>query len=388
MFCSGQKRSVDFRGGGEMKKIILLLFLLILPITVYADRDGLFDIHYRDTNITEVKNKIKNGADVNAVDEFGRTPLFWAIDYYNENALGIVRYLISQGADVNYVSNDGYTPLMRAVSKNKIGIVSVLLENGADIYHKNIFYENAIQIAYKKDYRDIYNLLRKSIKYDTAHSGKCDNNLLGLFETNNIITIYENEALRDSHSNEKDVTVDFTLLHELIHLFFFNYELFAYRGSRFHQTQMDLIYEYTNENENLSGKSHELLVEVTQKWLSEDNPLELPIMDGYKYRMRNGSLDSNTAIKIKDNIRQVLSNMFSTDELSDSDIYEKTKKVFASLESMDDHESNTKLFVAYIKKQSKHLGVSEDDLFNEISLKIKKESCASEEIISEVKKGL
>ncbi len=371
-----------------MKKIILLLFLLILPITVYADRDGLFDIHYRDTNITEVKNKIKNGADVNAVDEFGRTPLFWAIDYYNENALGIVRYLISQGADVNYVSNDGYTPLMRAVSKNKIGIVSVLLENGADIYHKNIFYENAIQIAYKKDYRDIYNLLRKSIKYDTAHSGKCDNNLLGLFETNNIITIYENEALRDSHSNEKDVTVDFTLLHELIHLFFFNYELFAYRGSRFHQTQMDLIYEYTNENENLSGKSHELLVEVTQKWLSEDNPLELPIMDGYKYRMRNGSLDSNTAIKIKDNIRQVLSNMFSTDELSDSDIYEKTKKVFASLESMDDHESNTKLFVAYIKKQSKHLGVSEDDLFNEISLKIKKESCASEEIISEVKKGL
>ena len=53
--------------------------------------------------VDQITKRMEKGDKVNAYDNYGWTPLMWAV-YYNQ--LNAVRYLISQGADVNYASKD------------------------------------------------------------------------------------------------------------------------------------------------------------------------------------------------------------------------------------------------------------------------------------------
>ena len=71
---------------------------------------------------------IKAGANPNARDVGGRTPLFWAEDPQ------VVSALIQAGADVNAKDNGGETPLFRARNP---AIVSALIQAGADVNAKN-----------------------------------------------------------------------------------------------------------------------------------------------------------------------------------------------------------------------------------------------------------
>jgi ankyrin repeat protein len=82
---------------------------------------------------------IKNGADVDAEDDNGGTPLIRTIDYNNEK---IMDALIKNGADVNYVSKNGefgWTPLIAAVSlsENADKTINFLLGKGAKINGKS-----------------------------------------------------------------------------------------------------------------------------------------------------------------------------------------------------------------------------------------------------------
>lgn len=60
-----------------------------------------------------MKRLIERGADVNAVNDGGWTPLHHAIEKGHEN---VVRMLIGAGANVNVRQNDGWTPLHQAVA--------------------------------------------------------------------------------------------------------------------------------------------------------------------------------------------------------------------------------------------------------------------------------
>lgn len=64
-------------------------------------------------------------ADVNLPDLSGRTPIFYAVEQDKADAL---RTLISLGADVNAQDNNGVTPLMRASAKNCQDCVNILLK--------------------------------------------------------------------------------------------------------------------------------------------------------------------------------------------------------------------------------------------------------------------
>lgn len=82
---------------------------------------------------------IKEGADVNSVNEVnnnqaGQSVLFLACWHNREEC---VMLLIAFGANVNIPDNRGWTPLIISVYHNYINIVSILLENGADIDHKD-----------------------------------------------------------------------------------------------------------------------------------------------------------------------------------------------------------------------------------------------------------
>jgi ankyrin repeat protein len=77
---------------------------------------------------------ISEGADVNAKDDRGKTPLFKAIDVVS---LEIVTLLIEAGADVKAKNDYDWTPLMSAASKSEYPeMVRVLIEAGADVLAK------------------------------------------------------------------------------------------------------------------------------------------------------------------------------------------------------------------------------------------------------------
>ena len=77
----------------------------------------------------EVKRLLEAGADVNAKNEFGSTPLHWACVY---GRLEIARLLLEHGANVNASQQRGGTPLDLACLYQETSIVRLFLEAGAD----------------------------------------------------------------------------------------------------------------------------------------------------------------------------------------------------------------------------------------------------------------
>ena len=72
---------------------------------------------------------IKSGADLEARDHIGMTPLHWAVD---RNDMAAVRLLIRAGARINSKDDDGRSPLHLAVTAGYESIASNLLDMGAD----------------------------------------------------------------------------------------------------------------------------------------------------------------------------------------------------------------------------------------------------------------
>lgn len=84
---------------------------------------------YKIANTTQL---LGQGADVNATDYDGRTPLHSAAA---RDSVDVVRILLDAGADVNVQNNAGETPLYDAVrnaTEGALGITQLLRERGAD----------------------------------------------------------------------------------------------------------------------------------------------------------------------------------------------------------------------------------------------------------------
>ena len=97
-------------------------------------------------DLIKVKTALEKGANPNAKDKHGWTPLHWA-------ALGsnvkIVRVLLKHGADPNAKDKYGWTPLHSVALMGRVDVVKIMLEHGADprIADK----EGHIPLDYAKD---------------------------------------------------------------------------------------------------------------------------------------------------------------------------------------------------------------------------------------------
>jgi ankyrin repeat protein len=92
-----------------------------------AQTDALFRAT-REGNTDMVKSLVSTpGADVNATDERGSTPLLEAARYGHDD---ICRVLIAAGADLKAKDRDGKTALMLAVQGNHDEVVRVLKQAG------------------------------------------------------------------------------------------------------------------------------------------------------------------------------------------------------------------------------------------------------------------
>lgn len=78
--------------------------------------------HKRETDML-----LASGADPNARDRFGHTPIFFARSAY------VAQVLVSHGADVNAKREDGAAPLHRAARTGSRQVARVLVQAGADV---------------------------------------------------------------------------------------------------------------------------------------------------------------------------------------------------------------------------------------------------------------
>jgi len=77
------------------------------------------------------KHLIRGGANLNAQDKNGDTPL-WSSVYHDD--LSTAKMLVGAGADINLKNNDrGETPLFIAAWKAKIDFLNLLMRPGADL---------------------------------------------------------------------------------------------------------------------------------------------------------------------------------------------------------------------------------------------------------------
>ncbi|MEQ8192508.1 MAG: ankyrin repeat domain-containing protein [Candidatus Eremiobacterota bacterium] len=114
---------VEFSNGSKIRKISLRL----------KPPDGRTYLHVAvEMNDKEyVQSLIDKGADVNAKDKFGYTPLFFAATYE------VAELLISHGADINARNYYDLTPLHMSVICNNKRLIELFIARGADINVKN-----------------------------------------------------------------------------------------------------------------------------------------------------------------------------------------------------------------------------------------------------------
>jgi ankyrin repeat protein len=85
----------------------------------------------RENNLAEVRRLLSVGANANAKNYSGWTPLHWA------SIKEVVNELREHGADIEAKDNDGSTPLHYACSVDHLAVVNELLSPGAEIDANN-----------------------------------------------------------------------------------------------------------------------------------------------------------------------------------------------------------------------------------------------------------
>ena len=97
---------------------------------------------------------------INSTDEYGKTPLVWAIDREHYD---LAELLIERNANVNKTDNIwGWSPLRYAIQKNNMKILKMLIKQGADLNRKDFVGKSAIFHAVDVNNKEAISLLIKA----------------------------------------------------------------------------------------------------------------------------------------------------------------------------------------------------------------------------------
>ena len=116
-----------------MKHILITTIAAVLLVGCGESPKDIWEAA-KQGNLEAVKQHLADGADVNAKDKYGLTPLHHAA-WQGRNE--IVELLIANGADVNAKDVDGGTPLHYAAWQGRNEIVELLIAKGADVNAKD-----------------------------------------------------------------------------------------------------------------------------------------------------------------------------------------------------------------------------------------------------------
>ncbi len=106
---------------------------------------------------TIAKYLVRYGADVNARNQVGTTPLMYAM---LQDKTFIPKLLIAGGADVNAADQWGRTALMIAAFEGKTKFIKLLIKAGADVGMKDQFGKTALDYARDANQSGVVKLLK------------------------------------------------------------------------------------------------------------------------------------------------------------------------------------------------------------------------------------
>lgn len=139
---------------------LALLRLLIkhgTDITRHQRRDRLLQIWARDNHVKEIALILHEGANVNSVDGFWRTPLHIASSHGQDKVAAL---LLSHGADIEVRDIHRRTALHHAAQSYSEETVRILLTHGSDINSKDRKGRTALQLAVRAKGDEIVKILR------------------------------------------------------------------------------------------------------------------------------------------------------------------------------------------------------------------------------------
>ena len=123
------------RGDLDLVKNLLAADSTLLELKDQAGNTPLINACYavpeRVPHKELVKYLIDRGADINAKNKRGATPLYFAV-----KDIELTQYLIANGASVNVSAYGGYTPIMQAALSGNIALADLLTKNGAELNSK------------------------------------------------------------------------------------------------------------------------------------------------------------------------------------------------------------------------------------------------------------
>jgi ankyrin repeat protein len=124
----------------------------------------------REGNSGRIENLIRKGADPNARDAHGQTPLMIAV-YLGR--LTAAETLINAGAAVNAEDDMGTTALMSAVDRRDRKAVELLIKSGADVGKSSSDTSNVVMLARRSGYRELESKIRRQAIEKALDGARC-----------------------------------------------------------------------------------------------------------------------------------------------------------------------------------------------------------------------
>lgn len=114
----------------------------------FGDDGTALHIAARDGSVDMVALLLDGGADVNAREACGATPLHWAVSVENMGRESVVELLLDRGAEIDTPrKQDGETALKMAINKGDMRMFEILLERGAGIEVRGRLNETPLMTA-------------------------------------------------------------------------------------------------------------------------------------------------------------------------------------------------------------------------------------------------